>query len=708
MPAETVFDYIVVGSGAGGGPLACNLAKAGFKVGLVEAGRDPARLEKGGPNYNYLIPALHGQATEDPELSWAFYVNHYPDTDPNRQRKNSKYQEDGPLKTGVFYPRAQGIGGCTTHNAMITVYPHNEDWEYIRKLTGDDSWSAERMRSYFEKLEDCRYRPASPNEGRHGFGGWLPTNLPDPFLAARDTQLQKVALAAVKTFLRKAVEQGGPATELEKLGRLLKAIEPHVKMASAALSNMPAVVQPLLLNALGKINQLKAVVEQSPNLKIGVAESLLSVVPGLSLNDAVSFFMHFVPIEQLIPTLIRHVDPNDWRVATGNLTGIFATPLATNGFVRRGPREHILNTSGEFPNRLFILTDTFATKVVFDGNKAVGVEIIEQPFAYGASPRSDATIPSKERIMLRANREVILAGGTFNTPQLLMLSGVGPETELTKHGIHPVIAGKYWNGVGQKLQDRYEVGVISEMKEDFAILQGCKFEAPQGDGSDDPCFVQWQEKESGVYTSNGVVISIIVRSQQAETPAPDIFIFGLPGYFKGYFPQYSDEIAKTKNSFTWAILKGHTRNHAGSVTLRSSDPLVPPVIQFNYFDAGSPGHAKDLEALVEAVAYVDDVMKATGEARTTTAIPNVPLNDKARLREYITNEAWGHHACGTCRMGLESEGAVVDSQFRVHGLQNLRIVDASVFPKIPGFFIVTPIYMISEKASDVIIADARA
>ena len=81
---------------------------------------------------------------------------------------------------------------------------------------------------------------------------------------------------------------------------------------------------------------------------------------------------------------------------------------------------------------------------------------------------------------------------------------------------------------------------------------------------------------------------------------------------------------------------------------------------------------------------------------------------EAQLRDHVADNAWGHHACGTCAMKPEEQGGVVDSKFRVHGVNNLRIVDASIFPRIPGYFIVTSIYMIAEKAADVIVGDDSA
>jgi choline dehydrogenase len=295
---------------------------------------------------------------------------------------------------------------------------------------------------------------------------------------------------------------------------------------------------------------------------------------------------------------------------------------------------------------------------------------------------------------------VILAGGTFNTPQLLMLSGIGPKDHLDKFGIPCRVN---LQGVGSNLQDRYEVGVVSELKRDLAVLGSCSFS-----GQDDPadaCLQEWKQAGGGVYATNGAVLAIIRRSDP-KLPDPDLFIFGLPGRFEGYFPHYAENIVAKRNVFTWAILKAHTGNTAGTVRLRSNKPREVPDINFKYFDEGSPEGAGDLDAVVEGVKFARDIMQEPGLAglvTRTVLLSGHDISDDAKLADLVKRLAWGHHACGTCRMGKPgAKDTVVDSEFRVQGVKNLRVVDASVFPKIPGFFIVTSVYMVSEKAADVI------
>lgn len=631
-PNDEWFDFIVVGSGAGGGPLAANLATRGFRVLLLEAG---GRSE----NDLYRVPGFHGLASEDVEQRWDYWVHHYADV--TRERRDSKYSA---ADDGVLYPRAGTLGGCTAHNAMITMPPHDSDWNAIADLTGDRSWLAANMQRYFERLECCGYvgDPAKPprnllerisrtfqwitrwggppgNPSGHGYDGWLSTSLADPKLALPDKQVLRLLRGAVWRAVARGIEL--------------------------------------------------------PALKL-----LLSLVTGG----------------------VRHFDPNDLR-ERGSPEGLCFTPLATRNGRRNGSREHILRVAQAHPG-LDVRTDCLVTKVLLDGKqplRATGVEYSVGAHLYRADSRSGAAPASPETRRVYARHDVVLSAGAYNSPQLLMLSGIGPRRELERYDI-PVAVDL--PGVGENLQDRYEVGVVFEMARDLNVLGKAPFRPPAaGDG--DEWISAWKNGR-GIYTSNGVVVGITLRSSRRAAD-PDLFVFGLPGFFQGYYRDYSADLLNKRNRFTWAVLKGHTENRGGRVRLRSRDPRDPPVITFRYFEEGTDTAGADLDAVVEGVLFARGIMARAGSRVRAEIVPGPGVRTREEIRTFIQNEAWGHHASCSNRMGPRSDAyAVVDSRFRVHGVRGLRVVDASVFPRIPGFFIVTPIYMISEKATDVLSHDA--
>mgnify|MGYP003575125296 CR=1 FL=1 len=613
------YEYIVVGSGAGGGPLAAHLAQRGHRVLLIEAGSDPE-------SYLYQVPCFHAFSSEEKTMSWDFFVQHYSE----REDRDSKYRKD---RGGVFYPRAGTLGGCTAHNAMITLYPHESDWNHIADLTGDASWRADKMRQYFERLEQCTYIDRPPagakNPTGHGFDGWLQVSKVDPAMAVGDKQiLETVMDAAVQSLL----------FGLPKFGkRWFSALWTFIKSR----------------------------------------------------------------VQRILKHLDTGFDPNDARNLGSE--GMSMLPLATGKGKRNGTREFIRRVQQKYPDRLIVRMNNLATRVLFDDDhRAIGVECLEGQHLYRADPNASDATPQPVKKEYRCTREVILAGGAFNTPQLLMLSGIGPKVHLEEKGI---VCRVDRPGVGRNLQDRYEIGVISTMEKDFQILTGATFKPPVEGEEGDPCFQQWLQG-GGVYTTNGAVAAVILRSKD-ERPDPDLFIFGMPGYFRGYYPGYSADIERSRNFFTWAILKAHTNNTNGEIRLRSNNPRETPEINFRYFEEGNDPNGEDLASVVNGVRFARR-MNAHNDAIAEETVPGKDVTDE-QLPQWVVDNAWGHHASCSCKMGKPDDPmAVVDSSFRVIGTKGLRIVDASVFPRIPGFFIVTPIYMISEKAADVIEAAARA
>jgi choline dehydrogenase-like flavoprotein len=164
------------------------------------------------------------------------------------------------------------------------------------------------------------------------------------------------------------------------------------------------------------------------------------------------------------------------------------------------------------------------------------------------------------------------------------------------------------------------------------------------------------------------------------------------------------------NCLTWVVLKGHTNNTAGTVTLRSNDPLDPPVINFRYFEEGNDAAKQDLHSVVEGVKFVREIAAGLRKEKLIEReeIPGDERKSDAALEQFVRDHAWGHHASCTCPIGNAATGGVLTSDFRVHGTEGLRVVDASVFPRIPGLFIASAVYMIGEKAAEVIAAQARA
>ncbi|KJA19143.1 GMC oxidoreductase [Hypholoma sublateritium FD-334 SS-4] len=623
--AANTYDYVVVGSGPGGGPLAARLAQAGYSVLLLDAGEDHAT------DNVVQIPLLQTSASEYTPITWQFFVSHY--DDPTVAIKDPKFtwkQPDGSLwvgpnppagstPLGIYYPRASTLGGCSEHNAMVALYPSEADWEIVANITGDSSWSPSNMRKYWTALENNQYlTPGTAAAATHGFGGWLDVTLTDLRLVLRDARWLSILRGAATV------------------------------------------------------------------MGTNLATSVINTV------DLVASMMV--------------TDVNNASPTRDNTPGIYQVPLSVTNATRArsSQRMMILNTAKKY--KLTVQLSTLVTSVIFDRTystpRAIGVRYIQGSHLYRADPNSGSATQTSSGSFF-ARREVILSGGVYNTPQLLKLSGVGPAAELKALNI-PVVLNS--PGVGTNMQDRYEVTVTGSLATNFASYDGCTFLQT----ADDPCYDKWfnNSTDHGIYGTNGVAFGIFEKSSVAQNNEVDLFVGGLPANFHGYFPGYST----TADIHTWAylVLKAHTRNNAGTVTLRTTDPRDMPNINFRSFTVGGD---LDLQAVYEGVQLARTVFNhtITPDGPFVEQSPGASITSENDVKDWIKSSAWGHHASCTVPIGAASDpNTPLDSKFRVKGINGLRVVDASVFPKIPDFYIVGAIYVISEKAAAVIIQDAKS
>ncbi|WP_225764510.1 choline dehydrogenase [Inquilinus sp. Marseille-Q2685] len=319
------------------------------------------------------------------------------------------------------------------------------------------------------------------------------------------------------------------------------------------------------------------------------------------------------------------------------------------------------------PN-LTVETGALSTRILFEGTRAVGVE-----YAQAGQVR-----------VARAAREVILCGGAINSPQLLMLSGVGPADQLRRHGIAVV---HDLPGVGRNLQDHLELYVQYECKQPITLysVENPLFKAKVG--------VEWFMFRSGLCTSAHLEAGGFIRSR-AGIRHPDIQYHFLPSVVNDHGRKPGDRHAFQAHAGT---MRATSR---GWVELRSADPRAKPILQPNYLT--TEDDRADMRACVKLTREIF-AQSAFDPYRGPEIAPGAPVRTDDEIDAFIRAKAdSAYHPSCTCKMGVD-EMAVVDPETRVRGLEGLRVVDASIMPSIVSGNLNAPTIMIGEKAADIIL-----
>ena len=308
-----------------------------------------------------------------------------------------------------------------------------------------------------------------------------------------------------------------------------------------------------------------------------------------------------------------------------------------------------------------------AQKLVISEGRAIGVEVLR----------------GEVRQVIRARREVVVAASPFNSPKLLMLSGIGPARHLAEHGI-ALVADR--PGVGANLQDHLEVYVQYAASQPVSLYKYWNLWGKALIGA------QWLLTGKGLGASNQFEACGFIRSR-AGVEYPDIQYHFLP-----IAVRYDGRAAAAGHGFQAHVgpMRAASR---GAVTLRSADPAAAPVIRFNYLS-----EARDWQDFRTSIRLTREIFAQAAMATFVKSEiqPGEALQSDAALDAFIRDHAESaYHPCGTARMGRRDDpGAVVDPECRVIGVEGLRVADSSIFPQVTNGNLNAPSIMVGEKAAD--------
>src|SRR5580698_2999621 len=363
----------------------------------------------------------------------------------------------------------------------------------------------------------------------------------------------------------------------------------------------------------------------------------------------------------------RYVNPltRAFLAAAGEI-GIASNPdfngEEQDGGARCGAADGYLQPARERSN-LTVVTGAHAARVLLEGKRAVGVAFLRD----GAMQEA------------RADGEVILAGGTVNSPQLLMLSGIGPADELKAARISAI---QDLPGVGKNLQDHPMVSV------GYLCTQTVSLDGAETLGN----FLRWLVWKNGPLASNVAEAGLFLRTR-VGLAVPDLQLLFGPAYYRGH-----GLVRRKEHCFGFGptLITPESR---GTISLRSAEPLDAPAIRANYLSTDA-----DLRTMIAGVRLARRLAhaKSFDQFRGEELHPGAAMTSDAEIAEFLRNELETlYHPVGTCKMGVDAL-AVVDARLRVRGIEGLRVVDASIMPRVPAGNTNAPVMMIAEKAAEMI------